>query len=403
MSEHDRLLTTRISGFIPCCKICTVKVAKKPTLIEFYCYSDSASAPPSKRSKHTSSAQPPPGQVHLSTSTLQLLDHWRQKLADSYLAQESKTDAWPPLKLVQFVKLALVEQEKDARHIGLRTITKDMDTVYGHKTHIDFDNLFGNVDHSSMILLEGRPGSGKTTLMLRISCDWAKGKLMKSKLVLFVRLRYLGKTQNIYLHDLLQVTCALSSEDIYGLSSFIEGRLGEDVVFVLDGFDEYALGTHENNFIHNLITKQVFSRSTVIVSSRPAATRDFRLIATKWVEVVGFMREQVIQYIRTYFEHDEEKGHLLEKHLEQHPNLMNLCYLPLHCAMLVFLYKEDSTLPKTETNFYQDFALSNLVRCIRKNTGTSPKLTSFDKLPPCLLYTSPSPRDATLSRMPSSA
>ena len=26
-----------------------------------------------------------------------------------------------------------------------------------------------------------------------------------------------------------------------------------------------------------------------------------------------------------------------------------------------------------------------------------------DKVPPCLLYTSPSPRDATLSRMPSSA
>ena len=342
-----------------------------------YCYSDSA--PPSS----TPSPHPHPGQVQLSTTILQHLEHWRQKLADSYLAQEFIADAWPPLKVVQFVKLALVQQNKGARHIDLRTVTKDIDSVYGHKMHVKFDDLFGDVDHSSLLLLEGRPGSGKTTLMVRISCDWAKERVMMSKLVLFVRLRYLNDTQDVYLHDLVQVACcALTSEDIYGLSSFIESRFGEGVVFILDGFDEYVLRTNDNNFIQNLITKQVFSKSTVIVSSRPAATRDFRLVATKWVEVVGFMKEQVIQYIHSYFEHDEEKGHQLEKHLDHHPNLMNLCYLPLHCAMLVFRYKEDSILPKTETNFYQDFALSNLVRCICKNTGTPPKLTSFDKLPP---------------------
>ena len=38
------------------------------------------------------------------------------------------------------------------------------------------------------------------------------------------------------------------------------------------------------------------------------------------------------------------------------------------------------------------------------NTGTAwTRNESFDKNGYCLLYTSPSPRDATLSRMPSSA
>ena len=189
------------------------------------------SAPPSKGTKCTP-AQP---EIQLSNSVLQHLEHWRQKLADSYLAQESIADAWPPLKIVHFVKLALVQQEKYARHIGLRTITKDIDAVCGHKTQVNFDDLFCNVDHSSLLLLEGRPGSGKTTLMVRISCDWARGRIMNSKLVLFVRLRYLGKNQDIHLNDLLRVAFrTLTSEDIHGLSSFIEGRYGEGVVFVLD-------------------------------------------------------------------------------------------------------------------------------------------------------------------------
>ena len=341
----------------------------------------------SKRHKLDSS-QHPLGQVPSSISTTQHLDHWRQKLIDSYLAQECSSDAWPPLKMVHFVQLALVKQDKQARHIGLKTIKKDIDEVYGEKSKIDFCEMFEKIDPTSLILLEGRPGSGKTTLMVKVSCDWARGIILHSKLVIFVRLRYLKKTGNIYLHDLLGVACsAFSSAEIDGLSSYIEGRLGEDVVFVLDGFDEYAPGASDNNYISKLILKQVYSRSIVIVSSRPAATQRFRQNTTKWIEVIGFFKDQVVQYITSYFENrrEKEREQQLIQHLEQHPNLMNLCYLPLHCAMLVFMYElEDVTLPETETEFYRDFTLSILIRSIRKQSErTNPlhRLKSFDCLP----------------------
>ena len=55
------------------------------------------------------------------------------------------------------------------------------------------------------------------------------------------------------------------------------------------------------------------------------------------------------------------KAQQLVAHLEQHPNLMNMAYLPLHCAMLTFLYEEDSVLPETETEFYKHFTLSTLL------------------------------------------
>ena len=205
------------------------------------------------------------------------LDHWRQKIAASYLAEESKSDAWPPLKIVNFVQLALVKQEKRAQHLHLRTVKKDIDLVYGHKVNIKYNDLFQNVDHSSLILIKGRPGSGKTTLLVRISCDWAKGNISKSKLIIFVRLRYLDKTREIYLRDLLLLACpALTDTDILGFSSYIAGRLGEDVIFMLDGFDEYGVPADTGKFICNLIEGKIFSRSTVILSSRPAATQAFR-------------------------------------------------------------------------------------------------------------------------------
>ena len=304
-------------------------------------------------------------------------------LVDSYLAQEHSTDAWPPLKIVKFIKFALVKEDKQAYHLGLETVQKDMDAVYGQKSNTSYENLFQNIYNGSLVLFEGRPGSGKTTLMVRASCDWGRENIFESKLVIFVRLRHLNKSRDVYLHNLLQVACpAFTPSDIQGLSLYIEGRLGEDVVFLLDGFDEYAPGTSDENYISKLILKMVYSRSIVILSSRPAATQRFRQNATLWIEIVGFMKEQVLQYINCYFEQNKEKSSSLIKHLEEHENLMNLCYLPLHCAMLVFLYNIGDALPETETDFYRDFTLSLLFRGIRKDKNLKPphKLKSFDGL-----------------------
>ena len=337
--------------------------------------------PQAKRFKH----DPLLGQVPLCIHDLHHIDRWHQMLVDFYLSQEDSesTDAWPPLKMVDFVTLALVKQDKQNYHLGLKTPQKDVDSVYGEKTNTSYEDIFQTVDKRCLVLLEGRPGSGKTTLMVRVSCDWGRGTFLKSKLVLFVRLRHLSKTGDIYLHDLVRVACpAFTPDDVQGLTSHIEGRLGEDVVFLLDGFDEYAPGASNDNYISKLILKKMYSQSIVILSSRPAATQRFRQCARVWIEVVGFMKEQVYQYINCYFKEKEDKSTFLIKHLEDHQNLMNLCYLPLHCAMLVHLYNIDATLPETETDFYRDFTLSLLFRGICKDTNFNPlpKLKSFDGL-----------------------
>ena len=314
------------------------------------------------------------------------VDLCADKLSQFYIDLRSASNTWPPLKLIDFVQLALVKQSERAQHIELETVRKDIDEVYGNKTSISFDDLFQSVKHGSLVLLEGRPGSGKTTLMLTIACNWKKNTvkkniLMEAKIVILVQLRQLSETGDIYLHDLLKASCnRLSDEEIKFVCSFIEKRCGENVVFLFDGYDEYYSVMSKDSIVKKITTKEMFSKSVVVVSSRPAATVELRNTAARYVEVVGFKKAEVFQYINSYYVENKEKAISLIRHLDCHPNLLNICYLPLHCAMLVFLAQVNSDLPKTETEFYRLFTLTWMFRSQHK-MGVHPTiLESFDGL-----------------------
>ena len=77
----------------------------------------------------------------------------------------------------------------------------------------------------------------------------------------------------------------------------------------------------------------------------------------------------------------------LKTYLEHHPNVMHMCYLPLHMAMVTYLFEiEGASLPQTETEIYNHFTLSTLLRSIRKRSGMEldepSYLSSFEDLSP---------------------
>ena len=133
------------------------------------------------------SSLPPSKRIRLDSPPS--VDLCAEKLSRFYLDLRSASNTWPPLKLIDFVQLALVKQSERAQHIGLRTVRRDIDEVYGNKTSILFDDLFKGLSEGSLVLLEGRPGSGKTTLMLKIACDWKKKILKQAEIVILVQLR----------------------------------------------------------------------------------------------------------------------------------------------------------------------------------------------------------------------
>ena len=318
---------------------------------------------------------------------------FRPKLAAFYSKQpEVPEGTWPPVKMRHYINLALIKQKAVdfSKDYVRQTIHGSMDDVIKDKDEITYEDAFNDLEDGALVILEGRPGCGKTTLMHKLSQDWEKCRVLASRLFILVHFRIFSNRSDIGLKDILRVACRdFTDEEISEMHSLIEKDSGGGVVFALDGLDKYSPKS-KDNFLYQLIKRDRLVNSVVIVASRPAASQEFRGHAMKHVEVLGFLKSQIREYIKNYYtdDHDNAKGQDkaegLLKYLHHHLNVMHMCYLPLHTAMVAYLYDvEGAALPQTETEIYRHFTLSTLIRSIRRKSDDPSKpfkLKSFDKL-----------------------
>ena len=68
-----------------------------------------------------------------------------------------------------------------------------MDDILETKVKIEFKAVFGTYERRELVLVDGRPGSGKTALVHKVAQDWATGGvvLKNAKLVIILPLRIL--------------------------------------------------------------------------------------------------------------------------------------------------------------------------------------------------------------------
>ena len=257
------------------------------------------------------------------------------------------------------------------------------------KREVDFSDVFlRQVAFGSRVLLEGRPGSGKSTLMNKISQDWAKGLIMNNvELLLLVPLRMFFGVSEIDLKQILGVFCPpVQAERLYTQICRTNGR---GVCFAFDGLDEYSPANKKQDFVFEMIKGNQLTESVIIVASRPGASQKFRRKATSNIEVLGFLKPQIAAYVTEYYETEEEAQKLLA-YLQMHPNIHHMCYLPLHAAMIACLFdRMGSLLPSTETEIYYHFTLYTLIRALlqllkKGDQHSEPclQLTCFEQLQP---------------------
>ena len=206
------------------------------------------------------------------------------------------------------------------------------DGVIAEKEKIEYDEVFGEYKSNELKLVEGRPGSGKTTLVHKVIKDWASGKALdKSKLTLLLTLRLLNGGQDESLEKVLQTL--YSDEDAIIILPDI--RDGEGVCFVLDGLDEYQPQNRESSVVLKLLDRKCFCKSMIIVFTRPSASEQLNKdLITKTIEVFGFKKEQISEYIDN-FPFDEEGGTRacqLKDYLLSHPNIHDMCYLSIRAV-----------------------------------------------------------------------
>ena len=222
-------------------------------------------------------------------------------------------------------------------------------------------------------MLEGRPGSGKTTLVHNVIKDWAEGEaLAKAKYLFFVTLRLLNSEgRDETLPDLLRLFYS-NDEELKTTREYIEKNDGEGVCFVIDGLDEYQPQNKKKSVIYNLLDKITLPRAMIIVSSRPSATPTLKKdVVTKRIEVFGFSKQQIFEYIDN-FQFGSSPARKLKEYLASNPNILDMCYLPVHAAMICFLFRYDQECTScTQTKIYEQFTMLIIHRHLtRRNADT---------------------------------
>ena len=270
---------------------------------------------------------------------------------------EVPKETWPPVLTTFYIDMDLVVRK------GSGNVKPNHDS----KEKIKFEEAFCKYESGALVLVEGRPGSGKTTLLHKVSKDWAckKNVLVDAELVILVHLEHFRAVNgDLTLSDILKEYFTKEDDRIKVLSD-IEKSHGERVCIIIDGLDEYENRYNRHSVIYKLIHKKVLPMAMVIVASRPGSTALIKLTApvTKRLEILGFTEELVFRYINTYYKENKDLAFKLWNHLKKHGNVLRLCCIPVHAAIICFLYcTEGEGIPPIETKIYEKLIFETISR-----------------------------------------
>ena len=311
-----------------------------------------------------------------------LKDKYRLKVPNFLTLQ------WPPPPTLKVFNLAMISQgqlryraDDELVRLLLRGNVSD---IVSQKNEVTLEQISDSL-HSKgrkVILIEGAPGAGKSTLAWHLCKMWEAGKLFQEfELVLFVQLREPAIQSAKSLEDLLLAE-TLSTKEVI---SAIQYCGGHQVLIVLDSWDEFPPGLDQKSIIGQLIcnpSQLDMQFSALIITSRPVATAQLlrqRLTTTR-IEIVGFLRTEIQRYF-TEAIGDSQIVKKLNDHLTQRPVIEASCYLPLNTAIVTHLFLAlGHTLPTTLHGVFTSLVICCIIRHVKKQ-GKNTKISSLDELP----------------------
>ena len=283
----------------------------------------------------------------------------------------SPNTKWPPSPGREFISLAVVEgQSCRDEYIG-HTLQGNVKQVLHSRSEISIEQILEPVKGQNkprLVLMEGAPGIGKSTLAWELCRKWEELSCMQQySLVVLLRLREkdVKKIENI-----TQLFCRYESEDKKSLVEEVSKSQGSGVLFILDGFDELPKTLQKEGFLLNLMKGHVLPASTVLVTSRPSATAELLTSCSpKHIEILGFTQESVKAYASSIFSRPKELKKFMDSiSASKNPAINSLMYVPLNASIIVQIYldcKSDALLPHTLTELYTLLCLTILNRDLK--------------------------------------
>ena len=212
----------------------------------------------------------------------------------------------------KYLDLTLIKVQNDSLNY---CIQGDLDNFLKNMERVTYEEVFGKYESGALIVVEGRPGSGKTTLACKVARDWAVDCSTIKNADYVVLLSFRGHQD-----ELLDIA---------------NKQNGEGFCFIIDGLDEQS--NHGNYLLKQVLS---LSKAMVITMSRPAATITLRKRAKKRIAVLGFQKEQIYDYIERFsFDNSNQPNTVLSSELKayinKHAHVLQMCHLPLLTAFIL--------------------------------------------------------------------
>ena len=240
-----------------------------------------------------------------------------------------------------------------------------------------------NNENSRIILIEGAPGMGKTTLCKEIAYQWVKRRLLQDvKLLFLVYLRDLSIFRINDLTDLIRYFYRFGKETLEfseQCAKILVNRDNSDIAVILDGYDE--LDRSKDSYIDQLLYGKALPGCRIVVTSRLTASDSLHRIADVRVEVLGFTPESKIEYIKQELQECPDKIQKLTTYFNTHESISSICYMPIMMTILVYVFKEKEELPTDSTELYGKFIALAISYHLQKQNKSKELFISLQCLP----------------------
>ncbi|XP_027041662.1 uncharacterized protein LOC113669783, partial [Pocillopora damicornis] len=214
------------------------------------------------------------------------------------------------------------------------------------------------------VLIEGKPGMGKTTYCKKCVYDWATKKQNPNDCVTNIKVVLLLKCRDIKSNIWEAIDDQLLPRDVdedvkQQFFQFICANQSS-ILLILDGLDELA--STEMPIISEILAGRVLPKCKVVATARHEAGVKVRQLCDTLFEVKGFTEAQAREFIAKYFKEKSELAEKLSAQISHDENLREMCANPLNTALLCLLCEEfGGTLPEKRTTLYL-----NMIECVLK-------------------------------------
>jgi len=234
-------------------------------------------------------------------------------------------------------------------------------------------------EEKKVVLIEGGPGMGKSTLTINICKCWAEGSILQNyDAVILLPLREKRIQKVRVIGDLLQI---VDDEMRDGVLREVMESKGERICFIFEGYDELSHLLHKSPIFTKLMEE--LPKCMVIYTSRPEACAHLRGVASLIITIDGFKEESVDEYISATYKNlknGEKMASKLQSQVHNNSVIRNTLQTPINVAIVCLIFFHFSTLPETLTELYTLLCLRLILRHITTRTPNEEQVENLKSL-----------------------